>query len=74
MIIAQADDAVISIYHSMREGIFMTRKHIVGIVMAAIAALTICLSASGALPPGVTEEDMKYIMPLSQVKAGMKGY
>lgn len=42
-----------------------------------IVAFVISIAASfvqAEISPGVTKEDMKYIMPLSEVRAGMKGY
>ena len=38
------------------------------------AALALLLAAGASAAPGVAKEDLKDIMPLSQLKVGMKGY
>lgn len=47
-----------------------------GIRLSVVVALVIMLGgvAQAAPSPGVTKEDLKEIMPISQVRAGMKGY
>ncbi|MEN6521019.1 MAG: SpoIVB peptidase S55 domain-containing protein [Armatimonadota bacterium] len=50
-------------------------KRRIGIFLVAAFVISMIASiAHAGNSPGVTKEDLKYIMPLSEVRAGMKGY
>ena len=50
----------------------MLKKRIA--LLPVVAVLMLLSAYAFATPPGVTNEDLKQIMPLSEVRAGMKGY
>lgn len=50
----------------------MLKKRIA--LLPVLAVLALLSTYAAAMPPGVTNEDLDQIMPLSKVKAGMKGY
>ena len=53
----------------------MTKKHSYRLFLACILFVVIILQSGICLAqPGVSQEDLKHIMPLSQVKRGMRGY
>lgn len=50
-------------------------KRRIGIFLVVAFAISMIASfAQAGTSPGVTKEDLKYIMPLSEVRGGMKGY